>query len=76
LETVPFTTVEDLFHTSKLASLDLPYRFKAGGKGKMPAPVAHSHRNTTKVTHKPFKARKATKGALKEILKGKSCDMG
>lgn len=41
----------------------------------MPAPVAHSHRNTTKVTHKPFKARKATKGALKEILKGTAYGM-
>ncbi|KAI9737219.1 MAG: hypothetical protein M1818_005751 [Claussenomyces sp. TS43310] len=38
----------------------------------MPSTVAsHSHRNTTKVTHKPFKARKATKGALKELSKGK-----
>lgn len=37
----------------------------------MPAPVAiHSHRSTTKVSHKAFKARKATKGALKEISKG------
>jgi pre-rRNA-processing protein TSR1 len=36
----------------------------------MPAPVAHSHRNTTKVTHKPFKSRKASKGALKEAMKG------
>ena len=36
----------------------------------MPATVAHSHRSTTKVAHKSFKARKATKGALKELLKG------
>jgi pre-rRNA-processing protein TSR1 len=49
----------------------IPFRFKAGGDGKMPAPVAvHSHRSTTKVSHKAFKARKATKGALKEISKG------
>ncbi|RKF74672.1 Ribosome biogenesis protein tsr1 [Golovinomyces cichoracearum] len=32
---------------------------------------SHSHRSTTKVTHKPFKSRKATKGSLKEIQKGK-----
>ena len=38
----------------------------------MPGPVeSHSHRSTTKVVHKPFKARKATKGALKELSKGK-----
>jgi len=38
----------------------------------MPAPIiTHSHRSTTKVAHKPFKARKATKGALKELSKGK-----
>jgi uncharacterized protein HemY len=38
----------------------------------MPASTAqHSHRNTTKVSHKPFKARKSTKGALKEIQKGR-----
>ncbi|KAI1007592.1 Ribosome biogenesis protein [Podosphaera aphanis] len=32
---------------------------------------SHSHRSTTKVSHKPFKSRKATKGFLKEIQKGK-----
>lgn len=37
----------------------------------MPPLANHSHRSTTKSSHKPFKARKATKGALKEILKGK-----
>ncbi|POS83137.1 hypothetical protein EPUL_004403 [Erysiphe pulchra] len=36
-----------------------------------PVSQSHSHRSTTKVTHKPFKSRKATKGALKEIQKGK-----
>lgn len=36
----------------------------------MPATVGHSHRSTTKVAHKSFKARKSTKGALKEIMKG------
>jgi pre-rRNA-processing protein TSR1 len=42
----------------------------------MHAPVvSHSHRSTTKVTHKPFKARKATKGALKELSKGKLCSI-
>lgn len=39
----------------------------------MPTSVeSHSHRNTTKTSHKPFKARKATKGALKEISKGEN----
>jgi pre-rRNA-processing protein TSR1 len=39
----------------------------------MPASVEHhSHRSTTKVAHKPFKARKTTKGALKELSKGKT----
>lgn len=36
----------------------------------MPAAVAHSHRPTTKVSHKGFKSRKATKGALRERAKG------
>ncbi|KFY93935.1 hypothetical protein V500_03476 [Pseudogymnoascus sp. VKM F-4518 (FW-2643)] len=40
----------------------------------MPATVGHSHRSTTKVAHKSFKARKSTKGALKEIMKGKVQD--
>ncbi|EHK98293.1 hypothetical protein GLAREA_03321 [Glarea lozoyensis ATCC 20868] len=42
----------------------------------MPSSVAsHSHRSTTKASHKPFKSRKATKGALKEIQKGKVQDL-
>jgi len=54
----------------------IPFRFKAGGNGNgsdsMPSSVtSHSHRSTTKVSHKAFKSRKATKGALKEISKGK-----
>ncbi|KAL8760994.1 MAG: hypothetical protein Q9184_002846 [Pyrenodesmia sp. 2 TL-2023] len=32
---------------------------------------AHSHRSTTKVSHKPFKSRHATKGLIKELTKGK-----
>ena len=50
----------------------LPYRFKAGGDGKMPGPVAsgHSHRPTTKVSNKAFKSRTATKGALRRQAKG------
>ncbi|CAF9927043.1 MAG: hypothetical protein HETSPECPRED_006491 [Heterodermia speciosa] len=38
------------------------------------APLAenHHHRNTTKVSHKPFKSRFATKGFLKELTKGKN----
>ncbi|KAG9233854.1 putative ribosome biogenesis protein tsr1 like protein [Amylocarpus encephaloides] len=42
----------------------------------MPASiVSHSHRSTTKASHKPFKSRKATKGALKEIQKGRIQDL-
>jgi hypothetical protein len=51
----------------------IPYRFKAGGDGNMPSTVQHSHRSTTKASHKPFKSRKASKGALKEISKGLRC---
>ena len=47
----------------------LPFRFKAGGNGETPQP--HHHRSTTKVANKPFKSHHATKGALKEIAKGK-----
>lgn len=37
----------------------------------MPVSVeSHSHRSTTKIVHKPFKSRKATKGSLKELSKG------
>ena len=32
----------------------------------------HHHRNTTKVSHKPFKSRFATKGLIKELAKGRS----
>ncbi|KAI1855334.1 hypothetical protein JX265_006523 [Neoarthrinium moseri] len=38
----------------------------------MPSAVgAHSHRPTTKVSHKGYKSKKATKGALREQAKGK-----
>ncbi|KAK7980156.1 hypothetical protein PG989_012613 [Apiospora arundinis] len=37
----------------------------------MPAAMAHSHRPTTKTSHKGFKSKKATKGALREQAKGK-----
>ncbi|KAK8086281.1 hypothetical protein PG994_001255 [Apiospora phragmitis] len=37
----------------------------------MPAAMAHSHRPTTKISHKGFKSKKATKGALREQAKGK-----
>lgn len=63
------------YHGHKLASL--PYRFKAGGASsasKMPGPVAtgHSHRPTTKVSHKAFKSKHATKSALRDAAKGES----
>ncbi|PKS09679.1 hypothetical protein jhhlp_004299 [Lomentospora prolificans] len=37
----------------------------------MSGTAVHSHRPTTKVTHKAFKSRKATKGALREQSKGR-----
>lgn len=38
----------------------------------MPAAVtSHSHRATTKVNNKAFKSRKATKGAMRDQLKGR-----
>ncbi|SPO05778.1 probable TSR1 Protein required for processing of 20S pre-rRNA in the cytoplasm, associates with pre-40S ribosomal particles [Cephalotrichum gorgonifer] len=37
----------------------------------MPVAVAHSHRATTKTTHKAFKSRKATKGDLRDRAKGR-----
>ena len=36
-----------------------------------PLPEAHHHRNTTKVSHKPFKSKHATKGLIKDLSKGK-----
>ena len=43
----------------------------------MPAAVtAHSHRATTKVNNKAFKSRKATKGAMRDQLKGKMSHPG
>ncbi|KAL8666431.1 MAG: hypothetical protein Q9202_001454 [Teloschistes flavicans] len=34
-------------------------------------PEAHHHRSSTKIAHKPFKSRHATKGFIKELTKGK-----
>lgn len=43
----------------------------------MPSAVAsHSHRATTKVNNKAFKSRKATKGAMRDQLKGKMSHPG
>jgi hypothetical protein len=59
----------ELTSLSNLASL--PFRFKAGGDGKMSAAVAsHSHRPTTKITHKPFKSKAASKHELRDRAKG------
>ncbi|TVY22697.1 Ribosome biogenesis protein [Lachnellula hyalina] len=42
----------------------------------MPSSItSHSHRSTTKASQKPFKSRKATKSAIKEIQKGKVQDL-
>ncbi|KAJ5773042.1 Ribosome biogenesis protein BMS1/TSR1 C-terminal [Penicillium paradoxum] len=37
----------------------------------MPAQPVHHHRSTTKVSHKPYKSKHASKGALKDLAKGK-----
>ena len=36
-----------------------------------PAAVVHHHRSTTKVSHKPFKSRHATKNILRDLAKGR-----
>ncbi|KAL8708554.1 MAG: hypothetical protein Q9220_006607 [cf. Caloplaca sp. 1 TL-2023] len=36
-----------------------------------PQSEIHHHRSTTKISHKPFKSRHATKGFIKELTKGK-----
>ena len=58
------------FREAQINVASLPFRFKAGSEAKMPAAVGHSHRPTTKVSHKGFKSRKATKGDLRERSKG------
>ena len=55
--------------------MSLPFRFKAGGSGQKEnmAPIftaTHHHRSTTKQSHKPFKPRFTSKGALKDFAKG------
>ena len=55
--------------------MSLAFRFKAGGSGTHTtmAPTnssVHHHRSTTKVDHKPYKTRFASKGALKDQAKG------
>ncbi|KAL8915837.1 MAG: hypothetical protein Q9172_006623 [Xanthocarpia lactea] len=57
--------------------MSLPFRFKAGGSGQKEnmAPItvtSHHHRSTTKQSHKPFKPRFSSKGALKDIAKGRT----
>jgi hypothetical protein len=60
----------------QISQMSLPYRFKAGGSGAKEnmAPIytsSHHHRSTTKQSHKPFKPRFTSKGALKDIAKGR-----
>ena len=53
----------------------IPYRLKAGlGVGKRGSTDGHHHRSTTKVSHKPFKTRHATKTELKRLAKGEIWD--
>ncbi|KAI9717455.1 MAG: hypothetical protein M1828_007217 [Chrysothrix sp. TS-e1954] len=51
----------------------LPFRFKAGGSGhNTPAAMdQHHHKSTTKVIHKAFKPRFASKSSLKNQAKGR-----
>jgi pre-rRNA-processing protein TSR1 len=53
----------------------IPFRPKASG-GMAPIPDSHHHRSTSKVPHKPFKSRHASKGLLKKLSKGKIEDGG
>lgn len=53
----------------------IPFRFKAGDS-MAPITGSHHHRSTSKVPHKPFKSRHATKGLLKKLSKGKIEDSG
>lgn len=57
--------------TSTVNLASIPFRFKAG-VAMAPNMEAHHHRNTTKVSHKPFKSRHATKSFIKELAKGKT----
>lgn len=68
----------DLFFA---AAMSIPYRFKAGGSGGTATmapiqPQVHHHRSTTKVDHKPYKPRFASKGDLKDQAKGTSPTSG
>lgn len=48
----------------------IPFRFKAGDS-MTSVQGSHHHRSTSKVPHKPFKSRHASKGLLKKLSKGK-----
>lgn len=48
----------------------IPFRFKAGDS-MAPVLDSHHHRSTSKLPHKPFKSRHASKGLLKKLSKGK-----
>lgn len=47
----------------------IPFRFKAGDS--MAPATEHHHRSTTKISHKPFKSRHATKNLIRDLAKGK-----
>lgn len=49
----------------------LPFRFKGSQANMAPAQSVHHHRSTTKVSHKPYKSKHASKSALKDKAKGK-----
>ena len=55
-----------------VSAMSLPFRFREEGSGGSKAPIsmAHHHRSTTKISHKPFKPRFASKGSLRDQSKG------
>ncbi|KAI9664341.1 MAG: hypothetical protein M1831_002274 [Alyxoria varia] len=67
---IPFAIPNRRFQPAKVAAL--PFRFKAGGGGAAMPDMQHHHRNTTKVSHKPFKPRFSTKNTLRDRSKGKT----
>lgn len=69
LDLIQARTQRNLNDTVSFNLASIPFRFKAGGS--MAPMTEHHHRNTTKVSHKPFKSRHATKSLIRDLAKGK-----
>jgi hypothetical protein len=68
-----FTSFGSEYLGSSFSSFNLdslPFRFKGSSANMAPTQTVHHHRNTTKVSHKPFKSKHASKSALKDQQKG------